>query len=384
MARRIAVFGSTGSVGVQTLEVLSQHPEERVYALTAGKNVDSLRQQIRVHQPQRVVLLDVLGARSLQKEFPQLQVDCGPAALVELGGDANIDFVFSSVVGLSGLPPLLAALRSGKTVALANKEPLVAAGELLVREAALHDATIIPVDSEHSAIFQCLQGRSDSSAQDCAIRKLIITASGGPFRHRSLAELADVTPEEAGRHPRWKMGRKISIDSATMVNKGLEMVEARWLFGVEPGQIEVLIHPESIVHSMVEFIDGSVLAQLALPDMRLPIAYALSWPQRWPNAFPSIDWGRALSLHFEAPDLNRFPALELARQAMELGGTMPAVFNAANEAAVQFFCEGRTRFVDIVHLVEAVMLKHRVEKLDAISTVIDVSDWARAEVQALL
>ena len=381
MSRRIAVLGSTGSVGRQTLDVLRDHPEEEIYALTAGRNIDLLRQQILACAPQRVVLLDASGAYSLSKEFPHIQVDCGPDALVELGRDPQVDFLISAVVGIDGLAPLVAAVQNGKTIALANKEPLVAAGELLMSMANSYGATVLPVDSEHSAIFQCLSGVDHPRS---TVQEIIITASGGPFYGRSEDELALVTPEEAVKHPRWNMGAKISVDSATMMNKALEIIEARWLFGVRPDQIRVTIHPESIVHSMVSFVDGSVLAHLAVPDMRLPIAYALSWPNRWENSWPALDWAQSMTLHFNPPeDPVRFRALDLARHAMEIGRTMPAVMNAANECAVRAFLSRILPFTSIVPCVEEIMQRHEAVELKDVGQISEIAAWTANEFAAL-
>ena len=372
-ARRIAILGSTGSVGSQALDVLQDHPEQRIYALSAGRNISMLRQQIQQFSPSRVVVLDAADALALSKEFPLVQVDYGPEALAELGSDSHVDLLISAVVGIDGLPPLVAALRSGKTVALANKEPLVAAGELLMSTALRYGANLLPVDSEHSAIFQCLNG---VDRRDDTLHEIIITASGGPFYRRSEEELSHVTPEEAVKHPRWRMGAKISVDSATMMNKGLEIIEARWLFGVRPDQIRVTIHPESIVHSMVSFVDGSVLAHLAVPDMRLPIAYALSWPGRWENSWPALDWTQSMELHFYPPDHSpRFQALRLARQAMDIGGTMPAVMNVANECAVRAFLDRQLPFTHIVPTVERIMQQHNTVALKDLQQIQEISHW---------
>jgi len=340
---------------VQALEVIRNHDADDIYALSCGTNIDLLREQVREFSPSRVVVGDVSDAHNLQMEFPGLQIDYGEQGLISLADDEQIDFMLLAIVGIAGLAPLLTALKRGITVALANKEPLVAAGELVMSTAAAANARIIPVDSEHSAIFQCLQGNPGKP------KEIILTASGGPFLRRPPEELKLVTPEEAGRHPRWQMGVKISIDSATMINKALEMIEAHRLFGLDPHQIKVVIHPESIVHSMVTFVDGSTLAQLSLPDMRLPIAYALSWPNRRQLSFPTLDWQQNLNLHFEPPDEEAFPALTLARRVMEAGGDSAVVFNAANEEAVAMFRRREIPFTTIVPLVTAVTNAHTVK-----------------------
>jgi len=372
----MAILGSTGSIGTQALEVLRHRRDVEVYALSCVSSIALLQEQMAEFHPKRVVVGEVAAAQEVQQAFPGCQVDYGAAGLRDLAGDSHIDLLLSAVVGVAGLPPLVAALQQGTTVALANKEPLVAAGELVMALAKEHNATLLPVDSEHSAIFQCLQGTGAGSFEVSQIQEIILTASGGPFRERSLEELALVTPEEASRHPRWQMGAKISIDSATLVNKALEMIEASWLFSLKPEQIRVVIHPESIVHSLVALRDGSLLAQMGLPDMRLPIAYALSWPKRLPNDYPTLDWHTAFALNFYPPDPLRFTALELGRQSMLRGGTMPAVFNAANETAVELFRRRLLPFNRIVSTVEAVMLQHTPLPLKDLAVVREVTAWA--------
>ena len=305
-------------------------------------------------------------------------MDWGSAGLADLAADSAVDLLLNAVVGIAGLPPLLAALRQGTTVALANKEPLVSAGELVMATSTLHGAQIIPVDSEHSAIFQCLQGVDPETVQE-----IVLTASGGPFLGRTPAELQGITPEEASRHPRWQMGVKISIDSATMVNKALEMIEARWLFSLRPEQIRVVIHPQSIVHSLITLQDGATLAQLSPPDMRLPIAYALSWPDRWSSSLPTLDWSQIIDLHFEPPDERLFPALSLVRQVMAEGGDLPVVFNAANEEAVSLFRQELIPFTAIVPLVTAVTHAHAPLPLGDLESIMQLHEATLAKTRAI-
>nr|BCX00643.1 MAG: 1-deoxy-D-xylulose 5-phosphate reductoisomerase [Bacteroidota bacterium] len=351
--RELVVLGSTGSIGTQTLEVVSHFPEKfRVRALVARRQVARLAEQARRFLPDSVVLLDPSGRQALEEALrgTPTGVYVGMEAAEAVASDPEADLVVSALVGFAGLRPTLAALRAGKRVALANKESLVVAGHLMRALEQSSGAQIVPVDSEHSAIFQCLQGEPRER-----IEKLILTASGGPFRTHSRAELERVTPDQALRHPNWSMGAKITIDSATLMNKGLEVIEAHWLFGIEPERIEVLVHPQSIVHSMIQFVDGSIKAQLSLPDMRLPIQYALTYPDRLQAPYPRLDWSRVRQLDFEPPDVERFPALRLAYRALDRGGSAPAVLNAANEVAVSLFLEGRIPFTRIPVLVEAAM-----------------------------
>ncbi len=348
--RRIAILGSTGSIGTQTLDVIDRFPDRLgVAALAAGRNLDLLIQQAKQFRPDRVSV-------ERAEDVPRLR-DALSGTGIEIGCDAcdvarsDADLVVGAFVGSAGLRPVLEALRNGTDVALANKEVLVMAGELVLSEARQHGARIRPLDSEHVAIHQCLAGQPEQG-----VRRVTLTASGGPFRTASRAELADATPEDALAHPNWDMGSKITIDSATLMNKGFEVIEASWLFELPPERIDVVIHPESIVHSMVEFVDGTWLAQLGVPDMRGPIAYALAMPERLPLPdLPALDLAKVGALHFEAPDLERFPALDLAREALASGGAAPAVLNAANEVAVQAFLERRIRFTAIAELAERIL-----------------------------
>ena len=348
--RHLTLLGSTGSIGTQTLDVVRLFPDRfRVRALTAHANAELLLEQARTFRPDLVVIGEESKAAFLEKELrgTDVRVGWGEAGLCEAAALAGTDVVVAAVVGVAGLAPVLAAIRAGKTVALANKETLVVGGALVNRLVEEHGARLVPVDSEHSAIFQCLVGEPADS-----VEKLILTASGGPFRTRDPRTFADVTPEEALDHPNWSMGAKITIDSATMMNKGLEVIEAHWLFGIEAARIEVLVHPQSIIHSMVAFRDGSTKAQLGVPDMKVPIQYALSYPERWAAPHERIDWAGLRCLDFAPPDLDAFPCLRLAYDALESGGTAPAVLNAANEAAVARFLGGAIPFTDIPRLIE--------------------------------
>ena len=347
--RHVAILGSTGSIGTQALDVIAQHPDLfEVELLTANNNVDLLIEQAIRFQPNQVVICNPdLYDRVAEALQPRMiKVFAGIDSVCDLVGNPSIDIVLAAMVGFSGLRPTIAALKAGKAVALANKETLVAAGSLVMPLARAHQAPLIPVDSEHSAIFQCLQGERVKPS------KLILTGSGGPFRKMPAAEMAGITREAALNHPRWKMGAKVTVDSATLMNKGLEFIEARWLFDMAPEDIEVVIHPQSIIHSMVRFSDGCVMAQLSNPDMRLPIQYALSYPYRIPLAMEPLDLIRTASLTFEEPDLERFPCLAIAREALKRGGTAPCTMNAANEEAVAAFLEGRIRFIDIPVIIE--------------------------------
>ncbi len=349
MPRRVTILGSTGSVGCNTLDLIEREPESfAIEALTAYRNVELLADQARRLKPRMAVIADPAGYAELKEALSGTGVNaaCGREALVE-AAQMPADWVMAAIVGAVGLEPTLAAVRRGAVVALANKECLVCAGELMMQEVAASGATLLPVDSEHNAIFQVLDfDRAE------AIEKIILTASGGPFRTTGLEAMARATPEQAVAHPNWDMGAKISVDSATMMNKGLELIEAYHLFPVSEDQIEILIHPESVVHSLVAYIDGSVLAQLGAPDMRTPIAYALAWPERMTAPVPRLDLSKIGRLTFEAPDPERFPALRLARQALQTGGAAPTILNAANEVSVHGFLERRTGFLDIARIVE--------------------------------
>jgi len=361
--KKIAILGSTGSIGRQALDVIRALPDElRVVALTGNKNLELLESQIKEFQP-KMFCSSVKPDISYGGEFLSVE---------EIASHHEVDFVIVATAGKAGLSPTLAALQAGKTVALASKEVLVMAGEIIVREAGLNQAQILPIDSEHSAIWQCLQGEESKP------QRLFITASGGPFYHYSQSQLAEVTPEQALQHPVWKMGQKVTIDSATLMNKGLEVIEAHWLFAFPFDSIEILMHPQSIVHSMVEFTDGSLKAQLSWPDMRLPIQYALSHPQRWSNSeLPRLDWNKISSLNFEPVDYGRFPCLKLAVDAGKSGGTYPAVLCAADEVAVELFLSHRVSFTDIAKIVQKTLEQHRNISQPSLEELLAADDWAR-------
>jgi len=353
--RQIALLGSTGSIGTQALDVVRDNTDRfEIYALVARQNVDLLAQQAREFRPEVVVIADEQYYAPLKEALADLpmKVWAGADAIADVAQMAPVDVVLTAMVGYAGLRPTLAALEAGKAVALANKETLVVAGELVTATARRPGAPILPVDSEHSAIFQCLVGQDAS-----AVEKVILTASGGPFRTTPREALADVTPAEALRHPNWSMGAKVTIDSASMMNKGFEMIEARWLFGLPPEQIEVVVHPQSIVHSMVQFADGAVMAQLGTPDMHLPIAYALAYPHRLRSAAPRLDFAQLSTLTFEAPDRERFRNLDYAYEAARRGGNMPCILNAADEVAVAAFLSGKIGFLAMSDLIAETMAR---------------------------
>ena len=368
--KRLAVLGSTGSIGRQTLEVVRALPERfRLVGLAAGKNLDLLAEQVNEFRPQLVGYADVESRNQLENI---IDIKCEFLAVEELACHHDVDLVVVAASGKAGLAPLLAAIRAGKTIALANKESLVMAGDIVTREARRYEAKILPVDSEHSAIWQCLNGENQPAF------KIILTASGGPFRRFSPEQLGKVTVAEALRHPSWRMGKKVTIDSATLMNKGLEVIEAHWLFDMPFEKIDVVVHPQSIVHSMVEFADGSLKAQLSCPDMRLPIQYALSYPDRLPNpALPRLDWSGLKSLDFEAPDPKRFPCLRLAIEAGKWGGTYPAALCAADEVAVELFLEERIRFIDIPYYIEKVIEQHEAIINPSLEEILAADAWAR-------
>ncbi|MBP3615084.1 MAG: 1-deoxy-D-xylulose-5-phosphate reductoisomerase [Bacteroidaceae bacterium] len=351
--RTIAILGSTGSIGTQTLQVVEEHPEcFEVYALTAGSRVDELIEQARKFTPEAVVIADETKYEKLKDALADLpiKVYAGYEAICEIVQSEPIDVVVTAMVGFSGLRPTIEAIKAGKAIALANKETMVVAGELITRLANEYKVPIMPVDSEHSAIFQCLAGEEHNR-----IEKLILTASGGPFRTFTAEQLEKVTKEQALKHPNWSMGAKITIDSATMMNKGFEVMEAKWLFGIEAKDIEVVVHPQSVIHSMVQFADGAVKAQLGIPDMRLPIMYALSYPTRLGSSFERLDFGKLGELTFEKPNLELFPNLRHAYDALAMGGNMPCVVNAANEVCVAAFLADRIKFTDMSRIIERAM-----------------------------
>ncbi len=353
--KQIAILGSTGSIGTQALEVIADNSNRfEVYAITANNQVDLLIEQAKRYRPEMVVIANEAHYSKLKEAlsgFP-LKVFAGADAVAQVAAMQPVDIVLTAMVGYSGLKPTISAIKAGKKIALANKETLVVAGELICELAAQHNVTILPVDSEHSAIFQCLAGEGNNP-----IEKLILTASGGPFRTRSIAELEHVTSAQALKHPNWDMGAKITIDSASMMNKGFEIIEAKWLFGVAPEQIDVVVHPQSIIHSMVQFADGSIKAQLGLPDMKLPIQYAFTYPERLKSNFPRLDFNLCSQFTFEQPDTDRFRNLAYAYYAMERGGNMPCILNAANEVVVAEFLKDRIGFLQMSDIIEDVMEK---------------------------
>jgi 1-deoxy-D-xylulose-5-phosphate reductoisomerase len=376
--RGVSIIGATGSIGRQTLEIIAHHPDKlRVVALAAGRDVDALSELAARWQPRLVVLADQDAAKACSGKF-NCPVLTGIEGFTEIATHPETDIVVVAVPTAKALLPTLSALKAGKRVALATKEVLVSGGHLVTQQLR-QSGELLPIDSEHSALFQCLQGEDVSK-----VDKLLLTASGGPFRTKPMDELKRVTVEEALAHPTWRMGAKVTVDSATLMNKGLEIIEARWLFGVPAERIEVVIHPQSIIHSLVEFVDGSVKAQLSLPDMRLPIQYALLYPERHPCPIQRLDLTKIGALTFEPPDEVRFPCLRLAKLAVQVGGTMPAVLNAADEIAVNAFLQRKIGFMDIPAIIEAVMERHRPIAEPDLNTVWEVDEWARAMARELV
>jgi len=381
VTRKISILGATGSVGKSTLDLVERNPERfEVVAVTGATNTEALADVARRTGARLAVIADESRLRDLQELLvgTSCRAEAGRAALIE-AASFEAELVIAAIVGCAGLQPVMAAVTAGKTVALANKEALVTAGELMTRAAQASGATLLPVDSEHNAIFQCLAG-----ARIEQVSRLILTASGGPFRTAPAELIAAATPAQAVAHPNWSMGAKISVDSATMMNKGLELIEARYLFGLPSGQIDVLIHPQSVVHSLVEFVDRSVLAQLGSPDMRIPIAYALAWPERIDTPAQRLDLAAIARLDFETPDLERFPALRIAREALEAGGAAPVILNAANEVAVASFLAGRLRFTDIAGFAERALARNDFAPPHSIEEVLEIDRAIRSRVEALM
>ncbi len=374
--KRIAILGSTGSIGTQTLEVVRANGDIEVTALAAGSNIALLERQIREFKPSLVCVWDEEKAKELRLRTADLQIKIvsGMEGLLETAAEPHSEIVVTAIVGMIGIRPTIAAMEAGKDIALANKETLVTAGHIIMPLAKEKGVQILPVDSEHSAVFQCLNGENRSQ-----IEKILLTASGGPFRGRTREQMKDVKPEDALKHPNWSMGRKITIDSATMVNKGLEVMEAKWLFGVEPENIQVVVQPKSMIHSMVEFKDGAVLAQLGTPDMKLPIQYALYYPERRFLAGDRLDFWKLSEITFEKPDMENFRGLALAYEAMKQGGSMPTVFNAANEQAVGAFLEGRLSFLGITDRIEAAMQAHKTIQNPDVEEILETERWARCQ-----
>jgi 1-deoxy-D-xylulose-5-phosphate reductoisomerase len=374
--KKVVLLGSTGSIGTSTIKVAEDLPDRiRLVGLAAGNNVELLAAQTRKFEPEAISVSNSEKAKELQNVFgTRCKVFSGDEGLMELATMASADIVLIAIVGTAGLNPALAAIRAGKDIAVASKEILVMAGEIVMNEARKYGVRVLAVDSEHSAIFQCLEEKPPAS-----VRKLILTASGGPFRSTPKADFGTITVERALKHPSWVMGRKITIDSATLFNKGLEMIEARWLFDIEMDRVSVVVHPQSVIHSMVEFVDGSIIAQLSTPDMCLPIQYALTYPERIASKRVQTNFPKIGSLTFEEPDIDRFPALELARRAGTLGGTLPAVLNAANEVAVDAFCTGKIAFPQITETVQSIMDAHELIAHPSLPQILDADQWARRE-----
>lgn len=385
--QRVTLLGATGSIGASTLDVIARHPDRyRVFALTGHRRIDELARLCRLYKPE-VAVVSTAGDRDRLAAFlpgQRISLLHGPDALCQVAAAPETDAVMAAIVGSAGLLPTLAAVQAGKRVLLANKESLVMSGALFMREVARSGAVLLPIDSEHNAIFQCLPAGFRQGLPQVGVERLLLTASGGPFRAWSREQMRDVTPEQAVKHPKWSMGRKISVDSATLMNKGLELIEACWLFGTSPDRVQVVVHPESIIHSLVQYVDGSTLAQLGNPDMRTPIALGLAWPERIPAGVSALELFATGSLHFEAPDEVLFPCLRLARQAMEAGGTVPAMLNAANEVAVEAFLDRRLRFTDIPALIEQTLTQLPMMAADELATILEADRQARDLASRLL
>ena len=381
-ARNITILGSTGSVGISTLDVVARHPNKyQIVALTANKSNDKMLDQCRIFHPQYAVMLDPISADNLKTEITKEGIDtevlCGVESLEKVASLPEVDIVMAAIVGAAGIRPTFAAASKGKYVLLANKETLVMAGRIFMDIVKKNHATLLPIDSEHNAIFQSLPKGFTGNHKQSGVRRILLTASGGPFRKTSLSDIKNVTPEQACNHPNWDMGRKISVDSATMMNKGLEIIEAHWLFDAKPENIQVVIHPQSIIHSMVEYIDGSVLAQLGNPDMRTPIAHALAYPERIECGVTPLDIFKVASLNFEQPDFSRFPCLNLAYKALSTGGSSPAVLNAANEVAVEAFLKSRIPFTAIPSIIQQVMESIESTDIFTLEDILAIDNLAR-------
>lgn len=378
----VTILGATGTIGKQTLDVMSRHPQRfQAFALTANSRADELHAQCLQFSPRYAVLLDESAAECLKTSLSiagsDTEVLCGLEALEFVSAHADVDIVMAAIVGAAGLKPSIAAAKAGKRIMLANKETLVMSGGLFMQAVEQGGATLLPIDSEHNAIFQVMPEQRSRHLHEAGIRRILLTASGGPFRNTVLSDLSKVTPEQALNHPNWVMGPKITIDSATLMNKGLEVIEAHWLFNASPEQIEVVVHPQSVIHSMVEYIDGSVLAQLGNPDMRTPIAYALGYPERLESGVSSLDFFKIGRFDFEAPDMNKFPCLRLAFDSLRMGGTAPAILNATNEVAVDAFLHHRIGFTDIPAMIEAVLGQSAIVPAATLEIVIEADQQAR-------
>lgn len=382
--KSISILGSTGSIGCNTLKTVEHLGDFRVVALAAGNNVDVLAEQIKQFQPKLVAVKDEICAEKLlrkitESKFQIPKILTGDEGLIAVATHEEAETVVSATVGAVGFVPTLRAIEAGKRIALANKETLVMAGELMTKAAEKSGAEILPVDSEHNALHQCLRGENVGE-----VKRLILTASGGPFRTKAKEEIENATVEQALNHPNWKMGDKITIDSATLMNKGLEVIEARWLFGFDAEQISVIVHPQSVVHSMIEMVDGSIIAQLGVTDMKHAIQYALTYPKRQENCLEPLNLARLSQLNFEEPDLEKFPCLALAYKALKIGGTMPAVLNAANEIAVSAFLDGKIRLSDIPRIIESVMSEHETQAVSSLEIVLEKDNWARKRANEIL
>ncbi|MDA1342580.1 MAG: 1-deoxy-D-xylulose-5-phosphate reductoisomerase [Proteobacteria bacterium] len=379
----LCILGATGSIGVSTLDVAARHPQlYKIVALTANTNIDDLFEQCLTHRPQYAVVVDEGKAEEFQQKISNsavadIKVLAGAKALEEVATLDEVDSVMAAIVGAAGLLPSLAAAKAGKTVLLANKEALVMSGDIFMDAVTASGAHLLPIDSEHNAIFQCMPAHYKTGTDGKQVRRILLTASGGPFREMPIEQMADVTPEQAVAHPNWDMGKKISVDSATMMNKGLEMIEACLLFNMQPDQIQVVIHPQSVIHSMVDYVDGTVLAQMGNPDMRIPIAHAMAWPERFDSGAKPLNIFDVRRMDFEEPNLERFPCLRLAYKAINAGGTMPTVLNAANEIAVEAFLDRRIKFTDIPVIIEQCMDNIAVAVADTLAVILDHDQQAR-------
>ncbi len=386
----ICILGATGSIGVSTLDVAARHPDQyRVIALTANTNIDVLFEQCLVHHPEYVVVVAEDNVESFKEKIASspvadIKVLTGADALQQVATLDTVDSVMAAIVGAAGLLPTLAAARAGKTILLANKEALVMSGDIFMRAIAESGAHLLPIDSEHNAIFQCMPGGYEAGTKAAQARRILLTASGGPFRETPVEELHDVTPEQAVAHPKWDMGRKISVDSATMMNKGLELIEACLLFNLSADDIQVVIHKQSIIHSMVDYVDGSVLAQMGNPDMRVPIAHAMAWPDRFDSGVEPLNIFDVKQLDFEEPNLERFPCLRLAHEAVKAGGIMPTVLNAANEIAVDAFLNERVRFTDIAGIIEKTMSGFVAESAESLDVILQADQQARVVAEGVI
>ena len=385
----ICILGATGSIGVNTLDVAARHPDKyKIIALSANSQVDRLVEQCEKYQPEYAVMANDEATEELIEKLnninSKVKILSGNTGLETIASLPQVDYVMAAIVGAAGLKPTLAAARSGKRILLANKEALVMSGQIFMDEVKKNNAELLPIDSEHNAIFQCLPEDYDKGLAESGITKILLTGSGGPFRTKDLSELENVTPDEACAHPNWSMGRKISVDSATMMNKGLEVIEACWLFNTNPDNIQVVVHPQSVIHSMVQYSDGSVLAQLGQPDMRTPIAHALAWPERIESGVENIDFFTTAKFEFEEPDYERFPCLRLAEESIRKGGTAPAILNAANEVAVASFLNYELKFTDIPYIVEQTLNNVTSRDADSLTEILEDDLSARKEAERLV